>query len=109
MLETPDYPTLARVIRVQPLPEEKPASGFSWGDYEDVRVTTDGGENDADGEDDGWGVVKTKRQSLFYNDYFHLLPVMTNKTYLVFQERIGLHLLLSHLPLIIKRKKLLKQ
>jgi len=62
MLETPDYPTLARVIRVQPLPDEKPASGFSWGDYEDVRVTTDGGENDADGEDDGWGVVKTKRQ-----------------------------------------------
>jgi len=53
---------LARVIRVQPLPDEKPASGFSWGDYEDVRVNTDGGENDADGEDDGWGVVKTKRQ-----------------------------------------------
>jgi hypothetical protein len=80
MLETPDYPTLARVIRVQPLPDEKPASGFSWGDYEDVRLTTDGGENDADGEDDGWGVVKTRRQSLFYNGHFHLLSVMTNKT-----------------------------
>jgi hypothetical protein len=78
MLETPDYPTLARVIRVQPLPDEKPASGFSWGDYEDVRVTTDGGENDADGEDDGWGVVRTRRQSLFYNVHFYLLPVMTN-------------------------------
>ncbi|KAJ3489453.1 hypothetical protein NLJ89_g11529 [Agrocybe chaxingu] len=35
MLETPDYPTLARVMRVQPLPNEKPASGFSWADYED--------------------------------------------------------------------------
>ena len=65
MLETPDYPTLARVIRVQPLPDEKPVSGFSWGDYEDVRVTTNGAESDADGEDDGWGVVKSKRQSLF--------------------------------------------
>jgi len=48
-------------MRVQPLPNEKPATGFSWGDYEDVRVVTDGGENDADGEDDGWGVVTSKR------------------------------------------------
>lgn len=63
MLETPDYPTLARVMRVQPLPNEKPASGFSWGDYEDVRVA-DGGGNDADGEDDGWGVVKSKRSKI---------------------------------------------
>ncbi|KAF8812886.1 hypothetical protein BYT27DRAFT_7182243 [Phlegmacium glaucopus] len=62
MLETPDYPTLSRVMRVQPLPDEKPALGFSWADYEDVRVTTDGGENDADGEDDSWGVVRSKRQ-----------------------------------------------
>ena len=84
MLETPDHPTLARVIRVQPLPDEKPASGFSWGDYEDVRVTTDGGENDADGEDDGWGVVRTRRQSLSYNVHFlHLIFVMTNKIYLL--------------------------
>ncbi|KAH9951179.1 hypothetical protein B0H21DRAFT_719954 [Amylocystis lapponica] len=58
MLETPDYPTVARVLRVQPGPNDRPAAGFSWGDYEDVdnsRGTTD----DADGEDDGgWGVVK---------------------------------------------------
>jgi len=27
-------------------------------------VTTDGGENDADGEDDGWGVVRSKRQKV---------------------------------------------
>jgi hypothetical protein len=64
MLETPDYPTLSRVMRVQPMPDEKPASGFSWGDYEDVRVAESaGGGNDADGEDDGWGVVKSKGRS----------------------------------------------
>ncbi|EAU89915.1 hypothetical protein CC1G_08397 [Coprinopsis cinerea okayama7 len=60
LLDTPDVPTLSRVMRITPGPDEKPASGFSWGDYEDVRVT-DGGENDADGEDDGWGVVKSKK------------------------------------------------
>ena len=63
MLETPDYPSPSRVIRVTPLPSEKPVAGFSWADYEDVRVATDGGENDADGEDDGWGVVTSKRPS----------------------------------------------
>ncbi|TFK51913.1 hypothetical protein OE88DRAFT_1485515 [Heliocybe sulcata] len=52
MTETPDYPGIARVMRVQPPPGEQPATGFSWGDYEDV---------DADGEDDGgWGVVKSR-------------------------------------------------
>jgi hypothetical protein len=84
MLETPDHPTLARVIRVQPLPDEKPASGFTWGDYEDVRVTTDGGENDADGEDDGWGVVRTKRQSVSH--FIHLLEVITHKKSLYLQK-----------------------
>ncbi|KAL1686731.1 hypothetical protein GGG16DRAFT_96601, partial [Schizophyllum commune] len=59
MLETPENPSLARVMRVTPRPGEKPASGFSWGDYEDVVV--EGGGNDADGEDDGgWGVVKSR-------------------------------------------------
>ncbi|KAJ8521849.1 hypothetical protein ONZ45_g1486 [Pleurotus djamor] len=60
MTETPDYPTVARVMRVQPRPDEKPASGFSWGDYEDVDASGPG-ENDADGEDDGWGVVRRSR------------------------------------------------
>ncbi|PFH53253.1 hypothetical protein AMATHDRAFT_1326 [Amanita thiersii Skay4041] len=60
MLETPDHPTLSRVIRVRPLPGEKPASGFSWGDYEDVHPDERAG-HDADGEDEGWGVVKSKR------------------------------------------------
>ena len=51
MLETPDYPTVARVMRIQPGPNDKPAVGFSWGDYEDV--DSKGTANDADGEDDG--------------------------------------------------------
>ncbi|KAJ3851715.1 hypothetical protein EV368DRAFT_74451 [Lentinula lateritia] len=61
-VEESDYPSYSRVMRVQP--GDKPAAGFSWGDYEDV-VGGDGpsGELDADGaeadrEDDGWGVVK---------------------------------------------------
>jgi len=70
MLETPDYPTLARVMRVQPRPDEKPASGFSWGDYEDVQATeSTGGGNDADGEDEGWGVVRRKRSSVFLRSH----------------------------------------
>jgi len=68
MLENSDYPNLARVIRVQPLPNEKPATGFSWGDYEDV------GEHDADGEDDGWGVVTNKRSSMLYIS--HTSPIL---------------------------------
>lgn len=60
MLETPDYPTVARVMRIRPGPDDQPAAGFSWADYEDVddsQKTAD----DADGEDDGgWGVVKGK-------------------------------------------------
>ncbi|KAF8879171.1 hypothetical protein BD779DRAFT_1447187 [Infundibulicybe gibba] len=64
MLETPDYPTLARVIHVRPPAEETPVPGFSWGDYEDTGINESGGaENDADGEDDGWGVVKSKHRS----------------------------------------------
>ena len=64
MLETPDAPTLARVMRVQPRPDERPATGFSWADYEDVdesRMTAD----DADGEDEGGWITKssTRRTS----------------------------------------------
>ena len=67
MLDGHAAPTLARVMRIQPLPHEKPAQGFSWADYEDVRD----GENDADGEDDGWGVVASKKSSAS----FHLIDV----------------------------------
>jgi hypothetical protein len=52
-------------MRIKPGPDDKPATGFSWGDYEDVDTTRVIHEdNDADGsEDDGWGVVKSKRSS----------------------------------------------
>jgi hypothetical protein len=65
MLEEPDQPLVARVLRVQPSPGEKPAPGFSWADYEDVQVAA---AEDADGEDDGgWGVVKSRsRNSTFH-------------------------------------------
>ncbi|KAI0925064.1 hypothetical protein AcW2_005759 [Taiwanofungus camphoratus] len=63
MLETPDYPSIARVMRIQPGPNDRPATGFSWGDYEDVDDSR-GTADDADGEDDGgWGVVKSRARS----------------------------------------------
>ncbi|KIM74303.1 hypothetical protein PILCRDRAFT_828370 [Piloderma croceum F 1598] len=81
MLETPNYPAISRVMRVQPRPDEKPASGFSWGDHEDVGVdherTSPGGaagdnenddDRDGDGEgddNDGWGVVKSRGRTTF--------------------------------------------
>lgn len=66
MLADHNQPMLSRVMRVQPLPDEKPAPGFSWRDYEDV---------DADGEDDGWGVVKSSKRSrgcLCFQFYFFI-------------------------------------
>ena len=61
MLEEPDQPSVARVMRVQPNPGEKPAPGFSWADYEDVHTAA---AEDADGEDDGgWGVVKSRTRT----------------------------------------------
>ncbi|OBZ66879.1 hypothetical protein A0H81_13181 [Grifola frondosa] len=62
MLETPDYPTVSRVMRVQPRPDEQPATGFSWGDYEDVDDSR-GSADGEDGGDDGWGVVKSRGRS----------------------------------------------
>ncbi|KAI0831853.1 hypothetical protein BC628DRAFT_1350172 [Trametes gibbosa] len=62
LLEEPDYPELARVMRIQPKAGERPAAGFSWGDYEDVDETRALTADDADGEDDGgWGVVRSRR------------------------------------------------
>lgn len=60
MLETPDVPSVARVMRVTPRADEHPAAGFSWADYEDVDnsgITAD----DADGEDEGGWIVKSSR------------------------------------------------
>jgi hypothetical protein len=49
MVESSDYPTVARVIRVA---EPEPAPGFSWGDYEEAHTEDD--------DDEGWGVVKSR-------------------------------------------------
>ena len=66
MLEVPDQPSVARVLRVQPTVGEQPAPGFSWADYEDVQVAA---AEEADGEDDGgWGVVKSRNK----NSTFHV-------------------------------------
>lgn len=70
MLEEPDQASIARVLRVQPNPGEKPAPGFSWADYEDVQVAA---AEDADGEDDGgWGVVKSRSR----NSTFRILSLI---------------------------------
>lgn len=68
MLETPLYPTLSRVIRVTPGPDDKPAQGFSWDDYEDVAQGGAQGTLESsvsgDGEDEGsWGVVKSRKRT----------------------------------------------
>jgi len=72
MLERPDYPGLARVMRVHPRADETPAPGFSWKDYEDVddgSGTLNDGENGV-GE---WGIVKGKSRSTSSNYFFSLL------------------------------------
>jgi len=47
----------SRIVPVRPPPGEKPAKGFSWEDYEGVKV-----DEDASGEEDGsWGVVRSRR------------------------------------------------
>ena len=74
MEETPSYPSVARVLRIKPGPNEKPAQGFSWDDYEDVEANNNLAESgDFDGEDDdGWGVVKSrKRRKLSSNSPPH--------------------------------------
>lgn len=96
MLETPQYPTLARVMRVQPQPHEKPAEGFTWADYEDVDPSGTGigagapsgsrveeksrdpdtGDDDEGEDSEGWGVVKSRKPSTFFllfKSRFHLI------------------------------------
>ncbi|KIK92599.1 hypothetical protein PAXRUDRAFT_146974 [Paxillus rubicundulus Ve08.2h10] len=63
MLAQPDFPTLMRVMRVQPRADEKPAPGFTWEDYGDVAEGS-GHFEDVDEEDEGgWGVVKGKSRA----------------------------------------------
>jgi hypothetical protein len=47
----------SHIVPVRPPPGEKPAKGFTWKDYEGVRV-----DEDASSEEDGdWGVVRSRR------------------------------------------------
>ncbi|KAH8111080.1 hypothetical protein DFH11DRAFT_1729801 [Phellopilus nigrolimitatus] len=62
MEDEPLQPTLARVIRVKPTPSEKPADGFSWGDYEEYARADDGTSADGDA-DDVWEEVKSKKRN----------------------------------------------
>ena len=63
MLEQPNVPTLARVIRVQPRAGETPMPGFSWEDYGDV-VEESVLVHDADQEDEGeWGIVQSRHRT----------------------------------------------
>jgi len=68
----PEQPPLARVIRVHPLPNEKPPQGFTWGDYDNVQIS-DRREDDADGKESGeWGVVENKRARKLLQPHYHL-------------------------------------
>lgn len=63
MLQRPDVPTLARVMRVVSQADEVPVQQFAQENYEDAAMshTT---ANDADGEDEGgWDIVKGKNRS----------------------------------------------
>lgn len=64
MEDEPLQPTLARVMAVRPTPAEKPAKGFSWGDYEDY-TGADEGTTSADGgsNSDVWEQVKSKKKT----------------------------------------------
>ena len=82
MEEEPLQPAIARVIRIAPGPNDKPAKGFSWADYEDVE--TPGGTSpsssrqpfvdgetsaDADGDDDEGWVVKSRRRTSEFSSH----------------------------------------
>lgn len=68
----PEQPPLVRVIRVHPLPNEKPPQGFTWDDYDNVQISNRR-EDDADEEDGGeWGVVENKRARKLLHSYYHL-------------------------------------
>lgn len=61
---------IARVIRVTG--EEKPPSGFSWGDFEDVEQS-----RALEDEDDGWNSVPVKSRKRAFSsetDLCHPLP-----------------------------------
>lgn len=64
MLETPQYPEVARVMRVKPEEGQQPAAGYSWADYEDVDENKGISMDDDETDEGGWGVVKSRSTSL---------------------------------------------
>jgi len=52
---------IARVIRVKA--GDKPPSGFSWKDFDNVEQVDDDEETRQDEEEEGWGVVRSKTRS----------------------------------------------
>ncbi|KAF8598316.1 hypothetical protein BDV93DRAFT_539157 [Ceratobasidium sp. AG-I] len=61
MLETPQYPEVARVMRVKPDEGQAPAPGYTWGDYEDVDDNKVISMDDDETDEGGWGVVKSRK------------------------------------------------
>ncbi|GAB1518518.1 hypothetical protein RhiTH_001578 [Rhizoctonia solani] len=61
MLETPQYPEVARVMRVKSEGEPQPAPGYSWGDYEDADENKVVSMDDDETDEGGWGVVKSRK------------------------------------------------
>ncbi|CUA77126.1 hypothetical protein RSOLAG22IIIB_06517 [Rhizoctonia solani] len=61
MLETPQYPDVARVMRVKSADEPQPAPGYSWGDYEDADENKVISMDDEETDEGGWGVVKSRK------------------------------------------------
>ncbi|CAE6471974.1 unnamed protein product [Rhizoctonia solani] len=61
MLETPQYPEVARVMRVKSADEPQPAPGYSWGDYEDGDENKVISMDDEETDEGGWGVVKSRK------------------------------------------------
>ena len=63
MLETPQYPEVARVMRVKPEEGQQPAPGYTWGDYEDADDNKVISMDDEETDEGGWGVVKSRSTS----------------------------------------------
>jgi hypothetical protein len=60
MLQTPDYPPIARVVRAKPGPGQQLDLGSSWASHDDLTSSV-AESTEAEREDDeGWGVVKSR-------------------------------------------------
>jgi hypothetical protein len=80
MLDQP--PGLARVMRVVGS-EEKPPSGFSWGDFEDA-----GASVQVDDED-GWSSVPTRPRKSTYEHIILWTPLSQSCYHRKYHQRIG--------------------